>query len=165
MRRHISSATYLADLHLLTLNGQIEGYGHWATLRPPGPPPSPRAAASAVASVDGGFMLFGGHDASGMVAEPALELIALSGGAIRHASAHAGAHGESIAEEWERLSPTARVLAAVKDAARWAPRHQLGEDEVRDSHRTHQPWPTCDPHTHQPPALGDPHAHPPWSLS
>ena len=83
--KHMSIAEHLCDLHLMTLDPMVKGACDWVTLQPPGPPPRPRAAASLIASTDGGLLLFGGHDLHGGVSEPSMDMVCLSGSALRAA--------------------------------------------------------------------------------
>lgn len=90
--KHLQSATYLNSLHLLTLDPAVEGRCEWSTIRPPGPPPVPRCGAALLTSSEGGVLLIGGHTNEGCVSAPHLDMLALSGEAMRTAERAARAH-------------------------------------------------------------------------
>ena len=87
--KHLMSANYLNDLHLLTLDPSIGGKCDWVTLRTAGSLPVPRCAAALIPSRDGGVLLLGGHTWEGPVSDPDMDVIGLSAQAV-HAAEVAG---------------------------------------------------------------------------
>lgn len=116
----IASARYMADLFLLTFDPAVEGACGWTQLRPSGVAPTPRAGAAAVATTDGGVLIFGGHDDQGAVSTDCLELCALPGKAMRFAESEANGRCETsiaLREGQQAMSiPAADVLPSSEAA-------------------------------------------------